>query len=600
MGISAAILYSTTVAGYTLYNRIRHDKLLAMRGSKEVKFGGRYFKELKEVYMTSSENTTSSTEIRPDNAEEKLDESLVDAVEVLVTGRKDPSQLEEWFGAGKKPNERELCAILRRVLELNPKSSAPRFNCILAGLRWIRKHDLDKEHKDHISRILPKADQTLQVALQKAKVGKEVGKFVGARRVELSVLWDLDKLDKVMQHQKSPEQAEKEVRQLCETGLGKKMFGGMLAALNTQGCTKIIDIKIKEWCEGQEMTSELLEGLSKAAYDAVKEANPKTLPRRKVWLTYRGGKFPVWVDTVLHEIQLRIWCHIKEFATRKKLLDPVVYENDLANDATPLLLAGVEASLLPQSSLGRARMNEAIRAFQTQGPAALKECLLSKETDFIMNGKMMRIEVNWLRGMSGEAGEKMLHDMIEPYVPSQTNKFTVAQTYLKVGIACKCALMNFVEKTVSGDVKSYFDVLHSLNLGQAPELQSGSKQSEWLQRMIGSLGFFLREENPKAGDPDFVGVQVLQHRYRDLQKLTPGEAVHLQPWHLTDLRIYWFLLKPEWKADVCKAEKLLRSRHGLPVSDSPAASSSKDAGTAKQKKQKVDGKSNRDLALSLM
>ena len=212
------------------------------------------------------------------------------------------------------------------------------------------------------------------------------------------------------------------------------------------------------------MTKEMYEQLKSDTYKKVMAEYPRQLTRRKIMLEYRNTSFPTFASTCLEEIELRIWCLILKRAVQDEQLDAVLYEKELAEDhAAPAVLTAVEEAMLHEAKLGRKRLNATLLAFKSGGPSAIKECLLSKESDLYMVSKMLKIEISWLRSMAGDGGAQMLHQKGAEALPDAEHEVTVQKAHAALEHILKMPIMDFVEKEVSGDIKSIFEILHSLN-----------------------------------------------------------------------------------------------------------------------------------------
>lgn len=136
---SYADLHHNLVGGQSLHNRLQsdvHDRWRNNAGAQVM--GKAYYETLRKKWVPSA--CVLASDLVVVDLAGPFDAGLDEALEGVVSHRKNFSQLLEWFDSGKAPNQK-VTAFLAKAMVLYVKPNTPeRVDVVLAHMKWSAKH----------------------------------------------------------------------------------------------------------------------------------------------------------------------------------------------------------------------------------------------------------------------------------------------------------------------------------------------------------------------------------------------------------------------------------------------------------------------------
>jgi len=175
------------------------------------------------------------------------------------------------------------------------------------------------------------------------------------------------------------------------------------------------------------------------------------------------------------------------------------------------------------------------------------------------------LECAFLAGMEGAAGEKILTDRLLALFPCERSQADgdIAYTCMGVQTMCQSNLAKFVSTQARGQLASVGDIISAVRYRTVPSFKKG-KCAPLVQACVDRMKYFVK---CKRGDDMHYGITALTARYNLLHKLVHAEDKKqldlITPDHVSDLQVYFWLVLPEWAADIAAAVAFLKTKHAI-------------------------------------
>ena len=218
--------------------------------------------------------------------------------------------------------------------------------------------------------------------------------FLSIHRDLVALLLPMDKLDRVMQETGGWRAVKDDLACICDTILGKRLFGFALASVLASCVGDVAQDHVSKFLTGKKVRLASVQNLKKNLLDK-NTAIPHVaeLPdRRIVKVVYRGISTSIKVNSIAEEISLRVDAELKTVAVVSGQLTPLFCERELAatrkltDDAAKakpifeeiLLRPWADARELANSLLSTAACSDGwpIQVMLQWGAASLSECMV--------------------------------------------------------------------------------------------------------------------------------------------------------------------------------------------------------------------------------
>ena len=445
---------------------------------------------------------------------------------------------------------------------------------------------------------------------------EKVLEFQSLHHDRLRLFFDNADLNSAIDNLRTPTLAKQAVIRISAANdLGKALFGETAQTLLSHEVTQVILEEIKK-LKNIHLTAEKRTEFVESTHQLCLAVDKNKLlkVRRTCQIKYRGQKVQVRCDTILYEIEAHIAARVKEWAVQHapedRKLPLLHFEQQLLPlpvVATPFF-SDVDQSQYEHNRKARQQMNLTLIAFKSGGTDTVASTILSKRDAVVNIDKYFTTEIAWLSGMCGAAGEEIMLSRILNAVGNEEGPTKMlADAYNDMSKLLKSPLMQFIGEDVKGQVQSASEIVTSLKLCTAPQFSKKSS-TEVVSQVIARCAHFLTEQVPDAKSKEsdapkvtMSGREVLKIRYDELSGLLkdPKMKEKLTGNALDDLRIYWWLCDPVWRANIEIAEGHFRSLHGLGPAATAGGASSSSGPEANVAKKAASSKGKLDRASTL-
>ena len=218
--------------------------------------------------------------------------------------------------------------------------------------------------------------------------------FLTIHRDMVALLLPMDKVDRVLEETGRWSVVRDELVAICDTVLGKRLFGDTLAKVLASTVEDIAQDHVSKFLTGKKVLLASVQTLKKNLLDKIMAVpHVAELPdRRKIRVSYRGIHTSMKVNSIAEEISLRVDAELKTVAVVSGLLPPLFCEHELAitrkltaeaAKSKPafeeiLLRPWADARELANSLLASAACSDgwSIKVMLQWGKASLSECMV--------------------------------------------------------------------------------------------------------------------------------------------------------------------------------------------------------------------------------
>ena len=316
---------------------LRDQLTTAIREKKgnQGRLSATFVRELKDQY--GSDVDVVSKRLRVNNPSEEVRASLLEAVRrasCTYSTNRSSGPLKQWLATEAAPNQKEMCGLLRCVLDQRPSVSMTHASVVISMATFVKRHSLEARFPAEVEFLRNHLDEALVLLFGEMKKEKmPLESFWSKYRVEASLLLNTVHVDAIMAATGGWTSVAREISATVQgSKLGERMFGfaqayvvgESLAVVFAQGLEQLTT---KPTVDGDDISA----ARSAMAAKVVElSADDILCGRRTVAMEYLGLKLEVPVKDVYEEVEMRIACIIKSRSVgRKNGLRPLSFENGL-------------------------------------------------------------------------------------------------------------------------------------------------------------------------------------------------------------------------------------------------------------------------------
>jgi hypothetical protein len=442
-------------------------------------------------------------------------------------------------------NNKETVGITKAALEEHASKGTEQRDFVLAVMRWYRANDIESKEPEVFAVARPHFDETL------ATIYKDLKKD----RVKMSSFWSIyrDLAAMVVPHQDvdallaatgSWATYEGQLERVCSRSkLGKSMWEWAHA--------KVVVDKVRQFMEDftQDLAALLVISVA-AAQPLCKQVRDKTaarvginlLPQRRVVsIAYRGTMCEHTVAGIDDELQRRIMAVAKGRAVQAGKLELLIFEDELVPSSFKYTHAGVDMDMMSGAKEARAAANSFItlESSAPDGNTAVRVLNIKERTLTAMD-RGFQIEVAWMTGMAGGAGQTMLMDRVKKCLPSEAKSRTTDQTLSELSALFATSLYAFPSKQAQQGANVIRQAVTSIHLKRRP-LPLEPTSAPDLKAAYEQLAYFCKATDDSTGaSVDVFGKAAVDVLYEQCRQNIEAKLAYTMA-DLSFGRFHWLL-----------------------------------------------------------
>lgn len=220
---------------------------------------------------------------------------------------------------------------------------------------------------------------------------------------------------------------------------------------------------------------------------------------------------------------------------------------------------------------------------------------LKNKHGFLMQlDKSMDLEVSWIMGLCGQAGEDLLFKKVLQIMPNPDGSvpITFDRAISQIKGLLNSKLARLCQKSTHGLLQAVIDQLGRMKLGQAPTIEK--KATGFLLQVMNRLPFFLSVEVKQQGkEPTRVyGKEAMDIMYQELKNKYPEDQAPSSLKEVELFQIFRFLASSEIQMQASKWIQEIIKQNGLALQ---SMAEDKDSSAATKKKYEKKRKASQDL-----
>ena len=191
----------------------------------------------------------------------------------------------QYLKVAEKPNLKEACGILKWFSTLKATASSERLICCMEVLRWMHKHEVEKDFKDNFEVVKPSINATLVRVFENAqKQGCKPTEFLRLYSTEVSLILPKTALANVIRHAGDWLDVEPELQELVSSsGLGMQLFGFAIKQTLNSTVAKELNSQLDLLQTSDKITHDLIVKTSKNMQCALKLIpNVEAIPVKRI------------------------------------------------------------------------------------------------------------------------------------------------------------------------------------------------------------------------------------------------------------------------------------------------------------------------------
>ena len=318
-------------------NTLRDQLTTAIREKKgdQGRLSATFVRELKDQH--GSDVDVVSKRLRVNNPSEEVRASVLEAVRranCTYSTNRSSGPLKQWLTTEAAPNQKEMCGLLRCVLDQRPSVSMTHASVVISMATFVKRHSLEARFPAEVEFLRNHLDEALVLLFGELKKEKMTLETCWSKyRVEASLLLNTVRVDAIMAATGGWTSVAREISATVQgSKLGERMFGFAQAyvvgeSLAVELAQGLEQLTTKPTVDGDDISA----ARSAMAVKVVElSADDILCGRRTVAMEYLGLKLEVPVKDVYEEVEMRIACIIKSRSVgRKNGLRPLSFEDGL-------------------------------------------------------------------------------------------------------------------------------------------------------------------------------------------------------------------------------------------------------------------------------
>jgi hypothetical protein len=576
----------TKVEGMTLREKMTSDRR-AQRDDPSMSTGGPYYKNLKNLYM-SSQDPSKQLQVTDNN--EEVDGKLVKALTAAKATNANRGPLVEWLQTSQACNQKEYVGLLRAALELRPAISASQCTLLMEIVKYVARCRMDDKFRKETDLARPHFDLGFsQVFVNMKKERLSTRTFWDLYRESARLVLPVADVEVLLNAKGEWSDVSEHLdRVVAASPLGRKLFGFAYDSILAEKVAKVIQGHLAA-LDRHKVDGPAVEASTVAIKTGIAAIhNVSMLPERRVIsLGYRGVQLKVEVSTVHDEVKYRLMAYLKGRAVQGDQLVPLFCENVLVGTvvANP---HEFDKLLVKEAEVARKVANDMVQGDVQSCGNFLREMLLQKQVLLMSMDPTFNIEIAFFIAMSGTGGEQRLEQEVLLCLPSLANPFTVTTSVQKLTSLADGQLYRFTSRSAQGAFGVVRELMAAMEAGRSPNV--GACQGTPFLRQVAQLLPYFCKETVAAGSADAAkvlwGADAISHKFTVVSALVAGDGKYdfdtLAPFHIFS----WLMTSGQLEKVNVWTSSLLNSLEGGSAQPLPADKKHESVETGKVKAKK--------------
>lgn len=574
-GFSEEEIYSKTIDGQTLYNRLLADKTLEALDPAgcTVKFGKRYFMKLRSEYGNDGigEKLSVNDEIV------ECSPKLIEAVDASRSAQGGRDMLVQWLQTAGLPNQTEMVGLVSHLLELRPRSGGSQFQTCLEALKMMVRTGAVEKHLGEFECFKKQADRTLCVAYGTMKSkGFSLQNFWAAYRKLGATVMNATIVDSLMSVKSSWADHQGDLSAVAKCELGEAMFSfAIVATASVSAGDRLQETVTAKFANIAHIKADYLQAKRKEILEEIEKLPNRAslnVPRI-VDMWYRGRLIKVKVKSIIDEANLRVDLELRNLAINspagpdgKMALTPLFCELALVPVVPKMVV--IDEECLSQANAARMCANESLSCELHEDGTQVIQSLTDNEAVYDMIDPSFRLEVGWFASMHSVGAKEILEQKVLAEMPTaEGGPAKATEVSAKIASLKGTPLYRFCGSEPQSSVNIANSWVEAVANMRQPSLVGSD--GPFLQQVAERLQYFLVCEG-EEGQPTLRGklaVAPLLSRAQNNSAMLSPDAVKL-------FSVFSWLLTDEQRTQVqALISNMVRSGGGSGATASAASSS---------------------------
>lgn len=309
-------VYLHCIGGVSLFERIVQDKKAWLLGNRGA-MGKCYYAGLKEMYKRRDEN---ALEVRDEKEDE--DPKLVKALHQVFSKKRNLQMLVEWLRHAPLCNQRNLVALLKTCQTMSPRYSLPYNELGIGLMEWFARHSAKVQYPAEVNAMGSYMNQCLlKTVLDYKRHGLTKTEWWANYKHIGKLVLDEASADRCFACGGNFIEVQADLASLMTSGeLGQTLFGVAWNELASDKVRLIMKQCIDEFRQQKVISKIVLEATLKHLKDKASEAGcsafEPTDSATKVLVKFMGVEVSVVATSIMDEMELLAWSHIKTVAVK--------------------------------------------------------------------------------------------------------------------------------------------------------------------------------------------------------------------------------------------------------------------------------------------
>jgi hypothetical protein len=540
------------VAGVTLRQELKADKKAVKNKESNIAFGSTYYKDMWDKFTPSS---APIKQLKVGDQSQPLNKELEKAMGHFLAHIPKYDSIKELLATCGPLNQRSYVFLLRGCLKTSPSRSMNACEALLEVLRYHQRTGMHTTFSSEFALVKPHLEMALLRQLDHFR-GQEQSGHVWWKTAKKygCVILPGAATQKCMDVPADGDwtQCVAELTEVVQSGpCGESLFGDALKTVSAGSCTsRIMDIGAKLLLSN--ITKESIEAARAdfAAFCKLTHKDPCATHKFQIQnVLYRGGEFPVSVNSPIDHFKLVVAASCKTVAVDRGVLNPLWCENELMQRGRTLTTVSIDETLIEDMKNAR----EAAEVFATdcgdRCGAALKAILEKRHQVLSQMDHTWRIEKSFFLSTIGDVGEERLRTLIIRALPSLLARSRPVENSLAaLETIGEGMLISFVGLGAQAVYRSVKAMVLAIKERKAPAKMDSN--SAFMKTVLGCLAFFCTYELSGGVAEAAVtlhGREALDAIYKKLAlNVTAGAGADLSVALLEKLHIFdWLLTEAE-------------------------------------------------------
>lgn len=515
------------VGGLTLRERLMRDKSSQRKGSdNKVVMGKKYYEEQRRDY---AQGAMSRAALKVKNLDEVPDARLLSAVKLARQNVPQRGDLYDYLETGPAPKQSEMVGLARFFMELKPWVSDANLKMACAVVKYWLRVNADTTFHEEMEVVRPMIDKTLVAAWTSMKAANiSMPVFWSTYQPLARLVLSVEAAEKLFEcHGQWAAVGKELVLVTSSSNLGMSLFGFALYEHQVTVGSAMIDLEVEKLLRGD---------ISKAQVDAVVAAAQKKLQdesgaerlnvERVVAIKYCGASLEVHVDTLRHEICLKVAALVKTAAlsqtaslSQAGALQYLFCEKDLLPELA-MFRHKIDPELLRSYNLARETANSMLPVADHSNGLYVKNLLDTKTEVLTQIDDSFVLESAWLGHMHEMGGQAAIEEKLLAALPQDVGQHDPKSTVARLQSIRSSPLFSYVAPPHQATFNVGMEMVKAVANDRLPSLGAVGKSvvlNHVLQRM--SFYAYLEVSGEEEGSvTKLSGKAALSAKLAELQE----------------------------------------------------------------------------------